>query len=201
MDSPAKRLQWAREHRTKFKTPTEAARSYGWKVSTYLGHENGDRNPSREAAKRYARAYRVRWEWILEGQGKPAAVFEVPLVGKVGAGSIIAPFDDNPQGQGIGEVDLPPGAPSDVVAVVVEGNSMYPRYFGGERLFYARHAASPEEAIGRECVVKLRDGTVLVKTVRKGTRKGRYTLESLNAPPLEDQALEWAAPVRWTERP
>ena len=73
LDSPAKRLRFARERHGKYATPTDAARAFGWPVSTYLGHENGDRNPSRAAARRYGRAYHVRWEWILEGEGSPDA--------------------------------------------------------------------------------------------------------------------------------
>ena len=45
----------------RFATATDAARAFGWKVSTYLGHENGDRNPSRDAAKRYAKAYKLQF--------------------------------------------------------------------------------------------------------------------------------------------
>ncbi len=66
MDSIAERLQYLRK-KAGFNTATEAARAFGWAVPTYLGHENGDRNPSRETAKRYANAYKTRWEWILEG--------------------------------------------------------------------------------------------------------------------------------------
>jgi len=71
LDSPAARLRWARQRFSRYRTATEAARAFGWNVSTYLGHENGDRTPSRETAKRYGRAYHVRWEWILEGEGSP----------------------------------------------------------------------------------------------------------------------------------
>lgn len=71
LDTPAKRLRWARERDKRYSTPTEAARAFGWTVPTYLGHENGDRNPSRDAAKRYAEAYKVPWAWILEGGPPP----------------------------------------------------------------------------------------------------------------------------------
>lgn len=76
MRSAAERLRWARERHGRYPTPTEAARAFGWTVSTYLGHENGDRNPSRQAAKRYARAYRVRWEWLLDNEGPPTIARE-----------------------------------------------------------------------------------------------------------------------------
>jgi hypothetical protein len=71
LDSPGKRLKWAREQRTTYATASEAARAFGWKVSTYLGHENGDRTPSRKAARKYAFAYKVPWPWLLEGGPLP----------------------------------------------------------------------------------------------------------------------------------
>lgn len=71
MDTPGARLKWAREHKSAYKTATDAARAFGWPISTYLGHENGDRSPSRKAAKAYAAAYKVPWDWLLEGGALP----------------------------------------------------------------------------------------------------------------------------------
>jgi hypothetical protein len=51
-----------------FKTGSAAARAFGWKVSTYLAHEGGERL-SRKAAARYARAYNVPLRWLLRGDG------------------------------------------------------------------------------------------------------------------------------------
>lgn len=101
LDTPAKRLQWARQKQGKFGSPTDAARAYGWTVSTYLGHENGDRNPSIDAAKRYAQAYRVRWEWLIEGDGAPTLAAErgvqlVPVLDLVHAGELSDPGNDIP---------------------------------------------------------------------------------------------------------
>jgi transcriptional regulator with XRE-family HTH domain len=72
LDTPGKRLRWARENKTNYSTGTDAGRAFGWPVSTYLGHENGDRSPSVKAAKRYAAAYKVPWAWILDGGPPPA---------------------------------------------------------------------------------------------------------------------------------
>jgi transcriptional regulator with XRE-family HTH domain len=71
LNTPARRLRWARETKTSYATGTDAARAFGWTVSTYLGHENGDRQPSVKAAKRYAAAYKVPWTWILDGGPAP----------------------------------------------------------------------------------------------------------------------------------
>lgn len=67
LDTPGKRLKWARMNRTAYKSATAAAKAFGWPVPTYLGHENGDRVPKRSKAIRYAAAYKVPWSWILEG--------------------------------------------------------------------------------------------------------------------------------------
>jgi phage repressor protein C with HTH and peptisase S24 domain len=193
VDTIAERLRWARE-RAGFKGGTQAATAFGWKVSTYLGHENGDRNPSRDKAKRYAERFKVRWEWLLEGEGQPTARgTPAPVVaGYVGAGAEIIPVDGDP-GPGH-RIDLPP---PNAVPVIVRGDSMYPRYFDGETLLYLPEHRPPDELIGRECVVKLADGRMLVKILKRGTKRRRYNLESWNAAPLENQAVEWAAAVRW----
>ena len=89
MDTPGERLKWAREQKTSHKTATDAARAYGWTISTYLGHENGDRTPSRKAAKAYALAYKVPWEWILEGgalPGRKGRTGPISTIGEVAAG-------------------------------------------------------------------------------------------------------------------
>jgi transcriptional regulator with XRE-family HTH domain len=195
LDSPGKRLIWSRERHGKHKTATEAARAYGWTVPTYLGHENGDRNPSRGAAKMYAKRYGVRWEWLLDGEGPAAPKRRVAsAAGYVGAGAEVIPVDDHAPGAGLEEAEIPAGVPDDAVLVIVRGDSMYPRYFDNEYLFYHRDQRSPSEFIGRECVVALEDGRIYVKVLRKGAN-GFFNLESWNAPTLENKAVQWAAPV------
>ena len=198
MQTPGDRLRWARDN-AGFETATDAARAFDWPVSTYLGHENGDRIPSRAKAKRYGVAFKVRWEWILEGEGpaRASTTTMVPVVGYVGGGSEIFPFDDYARGSGFEEAEAPPGIAADTVSVVVRGDSMYPRYFDGEQLFYVRDDRPPDELVGKECIVRLTDGRMIVKIVRRGSKQGRFHLESWNAPIMEDQEVEWAAPVKW----
>jgi transcriptional regulator with XRE-family HTH domain len=192
LDSPAKRLQWARRQHGKYASATEAARAFGWPVSTYLGHENGDRNPSREAAKRYARAYRMRWEWILEGEGAARAGDQrTPIVGHVGAGAELY-FGD---GQGpFGDVVPPPGSGESVVAAQVRGDSLGP--FNGWFAYFDERRDEPTPAlIGKLCVVGLFDGRVLIKRIALGRHPKRFDLWGAGGEPLQDQALSWAAPV------
>lgn len=91
LETPGQRLKWARLNKTAYTTPTDAARAHGWTVPTYLGHENGDRNPSRQAAKKYGAAYKVPWEWLLEGGPLPDGKRKqrtgpIPTNGAVAAG-------------------------------------------------------------------------------------------------------------------
>jgi SOS-response transcriptional repressor LexA len=91
LETPAQRLKWARENRTNYDKATSAAKAFGWPVPTYLGHENGDRNPSRKAAMKYGAAFKVPWEWILEGGPIPDGrrrqrTGPIPTNGEVAAG-------------------------------------------------------------------------------------------------------------------
>lgn len=128
LSTPAQRLQWARKNHGSYNNATEAARAFGWPVSTYLGHENGDRNPSRIAAKKYAKTYRVRWEWLLDNEGPPTVAADrniqsVPLLSWVSAGKLAdaesqIPVEDVPL---LAFADLGRG---DFFALKVVGDSM-----------------------------------------------------------------------------
>ncbi len=116
----------------------------------------------------------------------------VKLAGYVGAAQTIYQFDED----GAGYVDAPPGASPAMQAVEVRGDSMLPLYQDGSLLYYSRQLP-PEMMIGKQCVVRLEDERVLVKTLRRGSQSGLWTLVSLNAPDIEDVAVQWAAPIDW----
>jgi len=187
------RLRKAREQ-AGFENAADAARKFGWTESTYRAHENGYRSIPRAKAPVYARAFRVSPEWLLYGRGtggkKP-----VPVVGFVGAGAEVFAIDD---GGFLDEIEAPPGIGPNAVAVLVKGDSMYPRYMEGDTLIYDAHAPL-ERADGQECVVALPDGRRFVKVVRVNGQ-GTVTLESFNAPPMRDMPVEWAAPILWVRR-
>lgn len=125
----------------------------------------------------------------------------VNVVGYVGAGAQINPVDDHAQGAGLESIEAPPGETLSTVAVIVRGDSMYPVYQDGDVIFYARDGADDEAAyLGRECVVKLTNGPMLLKRVMRGSERGSFLLLSYNASPLDNVRLEWASPVRWVKR-
>lgn len=89
MSEPYERLQRARID-AGFESAREAAMNFGWGISTYTSHENGQRGLRPDAARRYARAFKVKPEWLLYGAGKTASEdampVAVPVVGRVAAG-------------------------------------------------------------------------------------------------------------------
>ncbi len=202
MSTPGERLAEARR-RAGYKTGSDAARAFGWPVSTYLGHENGDRTPRIDAAKRYGRAFRVPWTWILDGGELPEDFSPtLPVVGYVGAGAEVIPFDDHELGAGLDEVEAPPGAAPDAVVVKVRGQSMWPVFQDGDFIVFdqRRYGSDLYAYVGKECIVKLEDGRMFIKVLSKGLGEGFWTLTSYNAPPVEDVAVEWAAKVNWIQR-
>lgn len=186
----AKRLVTARQA-AGYETPADAARALGVSAPTYWGHENGSRGLSR-AAGRYADFFKVSADWLVRGRGRGPTL--VPVVGYVGAGAEVFAFDDYPQGGGLERVEGPPGEDG-CIAVVIRGDSQHPLQEGW-LIFYRRENGGIEEGtLGKLCVVKVTDGTTMLKTLRRGSRKGLWTLESWNAPPKEDVQLEWATRV------
>jgi len=188
------RLIWACKE-AGYETAREAAEALGIKEPTYMCHENGSRG-FKAHAEIYARKFKVNLEWLLTGRGNPRKGRPVTAkaIGFVGAGAEILPFDDHSPGS-LEEVEIPPGVPDDAALVIVRGDSMYPRYLENEMLLYVRHMDDPKEHVGKECVVALADGRMLVKTLRRGNTKGVFNLESWNAPPIEAVVIQWAAPV------
>ncbi len=195
LDSFAKRLRWARNQHGQYPTGTSAAEAFGWKVSTYLGHENGDRTPKRPGAKRYAKAYRVRWEWLLENEG-PATAKQQPvkIIGFVDAGGKVGFY----QGEKVRDcAEEPPHVGVATVALEARGSLRGVADSGWLYFFDDEKRPPSKELLGKLCIVALKGGEVLVRTLQPGRRRGRYDLESSTEPTLRDQQVEWAARISW----
>lgn len=122
---------------------------------------------------------------------------KVPVVGRVGAGTVVDSVDDFPLGHGLRMVRCPTGLdPQQTVAVEVVGDSMLP-IEEGWLLFYTRnYDGVPVECLGKLCVVQLADdGPRFVKRIKLGRQAGQFNLYSTNAREMEDIPLAWAAPV------
>lgn len=186
----ADRLRTAREA-AGYESATRAAQALGVPEPTYLAHENGSRGYTR-VASRYADRFKVTVDWLTRGKGRGPQL--VPVVGYVGAGAEMLPFDDSPVGGGLERVEAPVGEEG-CVAVVIRGESMHPLKEGW-LIFYRRDAEGVEsDCIGELCVVKISDGATMLKTVQRDPAPGLWRLESWNAPTREGVRLEWASRV------
>lgn len=96
------------------------------------------------------------------------------------------------------EVESPiPGYDGTVVRIT--GNSMFPRYRAGDLIAFRRNGAAPAELLGRDAIVEIADGTLLLKILQPGSEPDRYVLLSCNPaiPPLVNVELRAVAAIDW----
>lgn len=120
------------------------------------------------------------------------AAAPVPIVGYIGAGGAVI-FEDIGSDE---TVIRPPNVSIRLVALVVRGDSMLPKYRDGDIIYIGRdHDGILPEYLGRDCAVRLATGETYIKQIIAGSEEGRFTLISLNAPPIENVEVTWATPV------
>lgn len=137
-------------------------------------------------------------ETAIPLEEKALRIHHVPLVGTVGAGAKVHFLNVEGMHDGDEEVESPV---ANVVAVRVIGDSMWPAYRDGDTIYYRKECEGViAEYVRKECVVRLVDGRTYIKTLLRGSRPGLFTLQSYNAPPIEDAEVEWACPVLYTKR-
>jgi transcriptional regulator with XRE-family HTH domain len=176
---------------------TEFAEAVGATQSTVTRWEKGS-IPNGQALQKIADFANTTVERLMGTDDLAATPGNmIPVVGFVGAGASILPYDDFPKGDGLDHVERPPFVKGQVVAVEVRGDSLLPVAENGWRLIYAGDQSLVDsEILNRLCVVQLTDGRAMVKRVMRGSQTGCYHLLSTNAPMIENAQLEWAAPVK-----
>lgn len=122
----------------------------------------------------------------------------IPVVGYIGAGAVVWPIDDNELGNGIDEIDAPPGVTSGI-ALKIRGDSMYPKFDAGDIVVCESTPREISSLINKVCYVKLTDGRAYLKILRRGSTPSRWSLHSHNAPPIEDVQLDQAYQVVWVK--
>ena len=130
--------------------------------------------------------------------GDLLALPRVPIVGKIGAGGSVAFLElrDEDHIEADETVPRPPGVNGKLIALVVEGSSMFPKYNDGDIIYIQRtHEGVLAGDIGDDCAVRLVSGETYVKQLVKGSEPNRFTLRSLNAPDMENVEVEWATRV------
>lgn len=139
--------------------------------------------------ERAARLFSVTATFIRYGDAETRLA---QVIGRVGAGAMVEAVQGPPWRYVEVQVSW-----TDAVALQIAGNSGYPIYDDGDDIIIrGEHRLEEDEFLNRMCVVETAEGMGLLKRVRRGSRPGLYTLESPNAPPIEDIELTSARPVR-----
>lgn len=190
------RLKKAREF-AKFSSPSDAARALNVPVATYISNENGTRPFGRERAELYARRFRVNLDWLLSNRGPMTKARMIPVVGEVGAGATVFAIDTHMAGDGFEEIEAPPDVSPEAKAVRVRGASMLPAFEDRDILIYDETFEDPAMLLNRRCVVRLQDGRIFIKRLRRGSDVGLWNLESFNDVLIEDVAVDWVARIKY----
>ena len=197
MDERFLRLREARIAKG-FETAAAAADAFGWNRNTYGSNENGNAPFSYRRAKEYAAAFGVRPEWLYDAAGAMLPATEagfVPIIGRVGAnpdGLVLFATGQEP-----GDLaPIPPGGTDKAVALLVVGHSMRGVADDGALIYFEDQKTAPTpDMLGHVVVVEVDTDEVLVKRLLRGSRTGRFDLESIAGPTRQDARLRWAAHI------
>jgi repressor LexA len=120
----------------------------------------------------------------------------VPVMGRIGAGSVIEPDFDQADASGLYDVTLPFPVPDEMIGLEVDGESMMPKYDPGDVVVVWREQRRDINFyIGQLAAVRTEDGRRFLKIILNGSREGLYRLESFNAKPIVDVSISWVGEI------
>jgi phage repressor protein C with HTH and peptisase S24 domain len=188
-------------------SPSGLAKRSGLDPTTFnkskrITGDGRERWPSTESVSKALAATNASIETFVQLIGDGAhSQQSVPLLGLAQAGGS-GYFDDNgfPSGKGWDEVALPAAGDEHAYALEISGDALRPAYRDGDII-----VVSPGTPIrrGDRVVVKMADGEVMVKELKRRTAK-MLELASLNpAQPdrmLDADDVEWIARIVWASQ-
>jgi hypothetical protein len=189
MDTPADRLKAARLARG-YRTAKAAAEAMNSKVATYTQHETPGRIIPEKKARLYADFFRTTPEWILYGIS-PAreATNRYPL-------PMLEISERSHKLVRLGVAPLPVRLEPDVCALRICSNKILGPVEGFTLIYFKPATTNFDERLLESlCVVCLKDETITLGTLLRGSLAERFHVMQMRGDPLLDQSLLWAAKV------
>jgi repressor LexA len=120
----------------------------------------------------------------------------VPIMGRVGAGAVIEPDQEQVPPEGLGDIELPFPIAGETIAFEVTGDSMLPKYENGDVIVVFKDQRHPVSSFyGEEAAVRLKTGERYLKTIERGKSASQVNLTSFNAKPINGVKLEWIGEI------
>src|SRR5215469_4258698 len=120
----------------------------------------------------------------------------IPIMGRVGAGAVIEPENEQVPPEGIGEIELPFPISEETVAFEVSGDSMLPKYENGDVIVVYREQRHPLSSFyGEEAAVRLKTGERYLKTIERGKAANQVNLTSFNAKAINGVKVDWIGEI------
>ncbi|MEY9358971.1 repressor LexA [Bradyrhizobium yuanmingense] len=137
----------------------------------------------------------ARESGLIEGERDGVTV--IAIMGKIGAGAVIDPDYEQVPPEGLEQVELPISIADDVIGFRVEGDSMLPKYADGTVIVVHRgQVQSVMSLVGEEVAVLTYDGKRYLKTLKPGSGRDLYNLESLNSSrAITGVRIRWASAI------
>lgn len=198
-EEQGKRLKELRIKRG-FERAADAARAYGWPVTTYQAHENGSRGLKLDIARRYAKAFNSSAAYILtganktNGDGTPSvnSVAHLPVRARVAAGNFR--YDEPVADEGFFVPFVPRGdiPASAQYAVIVDGPSVNKRIPDGAFAICAMFDSVPGGAQHGSLVHVVRERAGLHEHTIKELRYSRdgMTLFPVSTDPRHQEPIQ-----------
>lgn len=181
------RLRKARLERG-YETASDAARAFGFVLPTYVSHENGTRNITRAAARRYAASFGVSPGWLMGlSEDVQAQTQLVQLAGEAAWGVWREKTLDPYQSLGKLNVSVPLSGGRNVrFAVKICDDSVNRSISPNDIAICEHHPISVLPEIGRLYYIERIRGDLVEKTVRLAARSddGAITFRAHSTAPL-----------------
>ncbi len=174
-------------------TQQQLADEAGYSKSAISMIERGERDLSGESGAKIADALKISLDKLFRSPADDQSD-GIPVLGSVAAnGESYHLWDYDPS---VINERLPMLVKGAEMALPIKGDSMFPRFKDGEFAIVGGIATEPARWIGRDVVVRISDGRIVLKELAR-CPTGKWTLESVNPMHrrIEDVDIDWIRPV------